>query len=181
MAFPAWPSITVGQKLDSATIQAMQDWTDAVKPLSAVKIADQSVNNTNTGTTMVNATGLSLSLAANATYLIFAHIYCDGGVIADIKIAATVPSGATGYANCKGMTLASPDLFGGGFKGAFNSFTTAGGYALGGAGQITDYHYTATCTTTNAGTFQIQFAQNTADAANTTIRAVSNIYGWRVA
>jgi Major tropism determinant N-terminal domain len=136
----------------------------------------------NNSTTLVNATGLSVPVAANAFYAIDGYIaYTCTTTASDFKIAWTTPAGVTGNWTTLGAGTAigtsveetTPNV---GARGWGLNFLIGGNdFNLGAClrGNL--------ATAGTAGTLQLQFAQATAVAANAIIRAGSWIRAERLA
>jgi hypothetical protein len=130
-----------------------------------VQEADQTVNSGGTGATLVDSE-LEFAVAANEVWQFEGVILFTTAATPDIKFQATGPTGAVGAWGIVGNagTTVQGNRTVLGTEQAFTAFT-AGIIRFWGA-----IHNGA-----NAGTLAIQFAQNTADAANTTILAGSYI------
>lgn len=141
--------------------------------LWALKAADESVASS---TTLQNDDTLLVTLEANATYEFVAHVGYVGNTTGDIKLAFTFPSGASCYWSGKGGP-ASDDTFGSSGSTRHSvSFGDASGTSLSFAGSTTvlSVHILGVVTTAStAGTLQLQWAQNTSNATNTTVKAGS--------
>lgn len=132
----------------------------------------------NNDTTLANVTGLKVTLAANTVYKVDISIMYNSGATPNLKFQVNPPSGATG------VVWAHYYAFGA--YQSFNSFIDSltavrvDGLGLGyaNAGHIL---LQGLCITTNAGDLQIQAAQNTANASNTTVMAGSSIVAVKVA
>lgn len=151
-----------GQKLTATALQA-------VVPLFAYKVADEIVNNS---AAFQDDNELFVSLAANAVYEGWLHVVYNSGTTPDLKWQFTKPSGATqndwaflGYSTASALTY-----------GTGGQSATAGG--LGGK-TVADAW--GLITTTNAGQLQWQWAQNTANASDTTVYAGSYLRCLRIA
>jgi hypothetical protein len=151
--------------------------------LLARKSADQTVNNSST---LVNDTHLKYAAEANEVWLIHALLIIDGGsATPDIKFKWTLPaSGTMRWAwdssdaatnNTWGMrdTTTSPSALNDEGVGA-NSGTAAGGIIYGLA--ITGIAVIAG----TAGDIQLQWAQVTPTAVNTTVKQNSCLMGARL-
>ena len=177
MAFPPRPVLTVGSPLDSTDVQQLDDYLVALTPLYTVTVADQ----TKTNNTMTNATNLSLPLVASARYRMVGLFWVSGGSVGDIKIGQTVPSGMTGYWTCHGPALGVTTTFEALFYGGNTDFSLASPLGLINTTTIQLFVYDANIITTNAGTYQIQFAQQVTDGTAATMRSGSDLSAWRVA
>lgn len=156
-----------GQKIRAATVSAL---FSEIRAIEAYKTSDQSVSSGTTGTTIVDVTELAVALAANSKYRIDLWLIWNSPAAADIKLQWSVPSGCTGHWTHTAQNLAA--TLGTVYQGAL-AIGTQGQWE----GQAADTftRVSATVTTTNAGTLQFQYAQNTANASNTTIKANSHM------
>jgi len=134
-----------------------QNQTTLIK--SAQKSADQTINNNNT---LFDDADLKISLEANSTYLIDFFMLFNSAAAADIKFCIKAITGATGY---WGVSYdVSPTA---------KSIGDVQSLGTDGSNQFTWFH--GIIKTTTAGTFQVQWAQNTSDAGDTTLKAYSYI------
>lgn len=125
---------------------------------SARATLDETVNNT---ATLQNDDELFLTVAANSVYELSGVIYHNSGTTPDFKIGWTYPTG---------LTMKYPIL---GFNGglfATTQYTEASTPAIDGAGTADEFTIVGglVIVSSTAGTLQMQFAQNTANASNTT-------------
>lgn len=160
----AAPTYTPGQVLGAA------DCNSWFTPLAAYKAADQSVTSS---TVLVNDNALSLSLLASATYRFDLFLNYEGGTqgSSDLKFQLTLPTGAT----CR-FWMGRKDTAGTNTSSFLGSQATA--YALGtsGAGVLTGMYARGTVSmSTTAGTFQLQWAQNTSNGTATIVHASSEL------
>ena len=136
-------------------------------PLVGYKSANTAVSNS---TTLVNATGLSVTVGANRVYLLDGFIINDTDNVAKIKFGWSVPSGCEvrwqmvapwegNNAQIEFLAVYSP----GDPDHPYSQFGIAAGFQL--AGTV--------ITGANGGTVQLRFAQNTARPINTTVNAGS--------
>lgn len=162
-----------GQKVRAAEL-------NAGIPTFARVASDVTVNNT---TTLVNATGLSLAVEASAVYALDGWIYYESNPTADIKFAWTGPASATFVVGIYGPPAGTAPVVN---QERINytdqgTFDTLGGGLSSAAG---DDEFTGSVWPSirpsgvavigaTAGTIQLQFAQNTANASNTRIKANS--------
>ncbi len=132
-------------------------------------IASKLVDNTpvNNSTAYVSDADLFLPLAASTTYLGFLHLVYSSNATADFKCQFTFPSGTTLPAWTFTAIDASSVLI--------HAIANNGG-AIGLGGAATDLAYDAwglVIVGSTAGTLQLQWSQNTANASNTFSRAGS--------
>jgi hypothetical protein len=158
MAFTAFPGV---EPLQAEVLEALV--TEA-RSLGAVKTSSQIVNGS---AVLVNAADLSFSAAANARYVGELVLYYNSGATPDIKFGLTVPSGTTGTWGGLGYDF-TPVLL------AFGpiDITTALGFG-GLSADRAAFIRVALLTSSTAGTVQVQFAQSTSNASNTTLLAGS--------
>jgi hypothetical protein len=132
--------------------------------LGAVKSSNQTVNGSDV---LTNVTGMSFSVVANAVYAGELVLYYNSGATPDIKFGLTVPSGATGTWGGLGYDF-TPVLL------AFGpiDITTALGFG-GLAADRAAFIRVALTISSTPGTVQLQFAQSTSNASNTTLLAGS--------
>lgn len=172
LSLPAGAVVTAGEI--AQIITAINDGSVYV-----AKAADETINNS---ATLQNDDELFVTVAANATYEINTYVGYRSNTTADFKVGFTFPTGATLYfttwnaqLNSSGTLVTSTQLEAAASGSAFG----VGGIAVGttatfaGGGLLT--------TGANAGTFQVQWAQLTADASNTVVRAGSYLSLRRVA
>lgn len=131
-------------------------WTNASPPLVAVKSADQTVNS---NTTYQNDTHMFVPLLASTSYQFELRILMVSGATPGFKSQFTYPAGTTGSVwgtNAGGVVgvTALPGALNWGATGA-DRYLTLNGRVL---------------TSTTAGTFRFQWAQDVSNAANTTVR-----------
>lgn len=135
------------------------------------------VDTTKTSSTALgDATGLSVALEASSTYIIDGYLAYTAGATGDLKVALSAPSGATGSWGLYGLVTSSTasvgdisavrvDAF-----GDANTATAGGSDSFSGALLCVPRGY---ITTTDAGTLQLRFAQNTSSGTSTVIEAGS--------
>lgn len=138
--------------------------------------ADVTVNNS---TSMVDGTGLSFPLLAGQTYHLDGWIFYTSGVTPDIKFAWTGPAGMTVNA----WSMAAVPVAGSGFDGTApqvigdaNLQASSGDATLALAVRPGGVFVVGA----TAGTLQLRFAQNTANASNTILKAGSWLHLVRV-
>jgi hypothetical protein len=128
------------------------------------KTTDQTVNNSET---LVDDTELVFNISAGKVYGLKINLYYNVNALADMDIKMVLPAAAAFYGN-----IETP---------------------LNGNSAITDAEFKINCggesfalidgilkNPTNAGTFQFQFAQNSAHASDCTIYKGSSIEYWEV-
>jgi hypothetical protein len=135
---------------------------DLLIPKIAVKTGSQTVNNS---ATFVNDSALFLAVDINTTYRCHLHLSYTSGTTPDFKYQFTKPTGATLSA------------------WSFLGYSTTVTFAYGGTGETQSIGGNVTAipldawgiltTSTTAGTFQLQWAQNTATASDTIVQAGS--------
>lgn len=148
--------------------------------------ADVTVNNT---TTLVNATGLAIPLAANATYGLDGWLHWTSNPTADIKFKFTFPASTTGFWSGIGPVVDTAPVVGSERKNYvdFGSVDISNALAFAGDDEFTSSVYISAnprgymTTAGTAGTLQLQFAQNTANVSNTILRAGSYLRVTRLA
>lgn len=140
-----------------------------------IKTADETVN---TSATLQDDNHLSFAVAANETWTFEALLYVTGNTTADLRVAATWPSGATGILAVHG-SRASDALV-----SAFDATSTSGG-AVGQIGVDTGPRLVRVVGTvevsSTAGTVQLQWAQQTSTGADTTVKRGSSLVATRIA
>jgi hypothetical protein len=139
--------------------------------ITVAKTANQIVNNS---VALVNDAALVAPLpAANTYYLVSIPVRYTSSTTADIKFSLTLPAGATGFLGGPGLTTAAAGQTG---DADFEAVTIPAVRPFGGAGGATFTLTVLRATVLTAGTTgncQLQWAQNTLDATNTTVFAQS--------
>lgn len=159
--------------VDRAEIFDSVNWVSLSKRgyyLYAVRTADSAA--INNSTVLVSDGSMTTNLVAAATFHYEGELIYDSSTTADIKVATVWPAGAAGRFNGFGhdpTTITS-------FKSA-SATASASAISFGGAGvgTVTVARFSGFLTTVGAGTFAVQYAQNTADPTNTIVRASSYI------
>ncbi|MES2209433.1 MAG: hypothetical protein V4515_04520 [Chloroflexota bacterium] len=135
-------------------------------------------------TTLTDATGLAIALEADALYALEGYLAYNAGETGDLKVAFTVPAGATGHWGLYPIATASTGSIGdldARRQAAFGAATTQ---AAGGSAAFSSelmcpvFGYIDTAAT--AGTLQLQFAQNTSSGTGTTLKAGSWLMAFRL-
>jgi len=163
MTFPTLPDILPGDILDAATIEEEQDGIRSLAGVFKRKTVDETVNNT---AVLQNDDVLFVSVEANAIYSTTLMIHYTSGATPDLKVALTYPTGLTARWRQLGY-----------FAAALQSVqsTEAGTSALDGGTAWTVEYKGLVVVGANAGTLQLQWAQNTMNASNTSVLAGSYI------
>lgn len=162
MPFPVW---TAGKRITAADLTAMQ-WHTVRQG------SDQTVNNT----AVLVASAVEIPVVANALYRYQAFINYRSGTTADFKYNWTLPSGASMQRFIAGAGTSA--------TGGPSNFTTtlwrrlteSTDAPIGGAGNTNNTMILETGeidTGANAGDVTLVFAQNTADASDTILGAVT--------
>lgn len=140
---------------------------------------------TMSSTALQNLTNLVVSLPGDsgAIFRFRAFVYYDSATAADLKLAFTIPTGATmKWGVVSGLAAGASGSTG---DGQFAAQTaSAAATAIGGAGVGTALLCTVegeVTMNTTAGDLQMQAAQNTSDATQSTVQARSYIEAWRSA
>lgn len=133
-------------------------------PLSARKVADETINNT---ATFQDDDALRIAVAANCVYEMHAEVRYTTGAVPNIKFQWTFPAGLTMRYSAHIIPAAAA---------AWVDFPLIQTDAVG----CDDSASLATMTgqvivSSTAGTLQLQWAQNTANASNTVVSAGSYI------
>lgn len=165
-----FPQIFAGDLLDADLLMSML-------PIAARKTVSTSRASTTTATADPE---LQAQVAANAEYAFAAYIRYVGGQTGDMKCAFTGPSGSSGSWGARtmstGATLAtdSSDAIRTpiGTTKAIGNISTTAGQTLNVTGRL--------ITSSTAGTFSFDWAQNTSDATATSIEADSWFMLWRL-
>lgn len=140
---------------DKPTAVQMED----LRGLRVMKASTETVNNS---ATLQNDDELLLAVAANTTYRFLARLLFTSPTTPDIKFGFTYPAGATATYTLHGIAP------GGSFAAFHQTETTIS--AQEGTGSASACTMIGTWTiSSSAGTVQLQWAQNTANASNTQI------------
>jgi hypothetical protein len=155
MALTTIPS--AGAKLRASVLSSL---ITEIRPLVGVKTSDQNVGPSNTVLTDVTECGVAV--VANAVYEFRAYLQYSSNTTADVKFGFTGPVGAAmdyGFLlfNVSAVWIVGRTTLGISFGAdGGNTFATCHGSFTTGA---------------NAGTFQLQAAQNTSTAVTTNVEA----------
>lgn len=118
--------------------------------------------------TMQNDDELLLTVAASTKYEFELYMAYNSGTTPDLKIGWTLPTGATNLWHVDYFDTAAAAQ-----KGQSSTVPTTG-FAVGGFGSDLYAVFAGTLNiSTTAGTMQVQWAQNTLTASNSTVRAGS--------
>lgn len=162
----SWTTLpAAGQKIRAATVSAL--FTE-VRPIVARKASDETVNGS---AALQNDDELFVALAASTTYKIVLDLVWNSGTTPDFKFDWAVPSGATGLYTVTATSSAA--LF-------LGSLSFAGGGNLDGTGSDLFSQFEGELVTTDAGTLQFRWAQNTSTGSNTIVRAGSLLVAEKV-
>lgn len=145
-------------------------------PSNKTKTADEIVNNS---TTLQNDDHLAWAIGINECwYFDWLLYFTIGSGDPNIKMAFTVPAGASGFLRCH--VDESPDGVGTTTTVDVQSATITTTFNLGAAGTLTSVHLKGfVINGANAGTIQLQWAQNSAVASNLTLKLGSGGPIWR--
>lgn len=164
MTFTTVPS--AGAKLRAATLYSL---ITELRPVFARKTSDETVNNS---ATLQNDDQLALAVEASVVYRLEMMLIVNSGTTPDFKFAWTYPSSLTMFYSAH---IASPA--GGGTGSDLNGpyiETTVPALGTLGSDQILRADGIVIVSST-AGTLQLQWAQNTANASNTTVKTGSHL------
>jgi len=166
-----FPQIFAGDLLDADLLMSML-------PISARKSVSTSRASTTTATADPE---LQVQTAANAEYGFAAYIRYSGGQTGDFKCTFTGPSGSSGSWGARTMSTtaaAATDASDAirtplGTTKAIGNISTTAGQIINVQGRL--------ITSSTAGTFSFDWAQNTSDATATLVEADSFFILWRMA
>lgn len=169
MAFATLPG--AGARLSAATLSTL---ITEVRPLRARKTAIQTVNNS---AVLQNDNTLFLAVEASTVYHMESRIIHNSGTTPDFKAGWTYPTGLTMHYNRLGVGLAG----GGNVHLLFSSIETTSILDDGFAADRSFMMWGEVTVSTTAGTLQFQWAQNTANASDTSVLAGSYLKLTKVA
>lgn len=140
--------------LQELTADELNDALTSIKMLAST----QTVNNT---TTYVNITGLSFAVDASTKYFYFGHFPYTSGTTPDIKFKVNQPSAAANhYSTFLGFNTSATFTC-----SVFITETAAGGTG----GDVSATIWGIADIGVTGGNMTFQFAQNTANASNTSV------------
>jgi hypothetical protein len=129
--------------------------------------------------TLVNDAVLVATLETNARFNFGGIIFYDASTVADFKLAFTWPAGVTARWGMTARNVATNTNYDPQSTTVSGTALTAGGNAV---GTVTFVQYEGYLVTTGTGgNLQTQYAQNTTEATNMTVRAGSNLWVMREA
>lgn len=160
------------------TNQYYLGWNNTTKKWEPVGMAravkGSSQTFTQESTTLQDITDLVFAVGASETWIFEFFVSFQSGTTPDIKFSVIAPSGATirwGMAHFKSTTVSTPVY----------SVLTTGEDDIQALTGIEGTHIMGTIVnSTTAGDLQLQGAQNTSDASNTTIHANSWVMGHQI-
>lgn len=164
MAFTTIPS--AGAKLRASVLSAL---ITEVRPLEAYKSADETVNNS---AALQNDDALFVSVAANTRYDFRLTALYISNSTPDIKFAWTFPTGLTMRYSFQGYTA--------GVMQDFYQIQTDVVAVDGNGGNLAAVMEGTVVVAGTAGTLQLQWAQNTANASDTKVLIGSSLRLWQV-
>jgi hypothetical protein len=140
--------------------------------LRAVKTANETVTSS---VTLQNDDQLTVTLDANSVYRIYMVLLIAGVTAGEIKTSWTVPASATGFKNCMGPGSDSTarDGVAATMRYGVHAFTATVNYGVNDAANFVHAVEQGVVTTTTAGTFVLQWAQQAVSATASTIAAGS--------
>lgn len=166
----AVPSFAAGEKLRASDLNSFV-------LLTGFATADVTFTSS---ATLADITGMSVSLEANAAYIFDGYVaYNAASTTPDFKMAWTPPTGATGHWMLHSLSSASsnPGNLNAAHSTSFTTAQTGGTDASFGIAALPAGYVE----TTNAGTMQVQCAQNTSNATTLTVFEGSWVRFQRVA
>ncbi|MDN5857870.1 MAG: hypothetical protein L0H84_04535 [Pseudonocardia sp.] len=165
-----------GQKLRASELN------DAV-PIYSVVSADITVTSS---TTLVNATGLALALAADGLYAWDAYLAYSASETGDLKVAMLASATSSGHWGIYGGATSSSGAIGdlnagrATAYGAGQALTAGGSNTPSAPGPMAAIPHGYLDVGATAGTLQLQFAQNTSTGTSTIVREGSWIRAWKI-
>jgi hypothetical protein len=161
-----------GQILTADSAQALGlKWADPPIFAKIIKSVDQTVNNSST---LVNDDELTVALSANKRYMIWMNVFFVSSNTPDFKCSLTLPSGTT-------QKVISNDLHGFSTSEGFTddpTTTTVQSLTITAEFSLIFQGYVLTSGT--AGNLTLQWAQASADASDTDVKAGSSLIVFEV-
>ena len=136
-------------------------------------IRNGTIDTVNNTTTFADATEMSFAIAADEIWAIVLHLRYNSGITPDIKIQFTQPTGSAYRIEGTGIDAAFATTIHQNSTGSLAWAGTGGNYAITLHGVVDNG--------ANAGTVQLQFAQNTANASDTSILTETWMLAYRLA
>jgi hypothetical protein len=167
VAFTTLPS--AGAKLRASVLSAL---ITEVRPITARKTANETINNVGV---LQNDDELLVAVEASVTYHMELRVSYTSGTTPDLKLAWTYPTGTT--IRWSGVDADTA----GAVRVAGNLTETSTPAICGSGGDLMAVYTGMVVTSSTAGTLQLQWCQNTANASNSTIYAGSFLTIKRVA
>ena len=148
------------------------------RPVFVRKTANQSKTS---DTTLANDADLKIALGTNQTWEVRGVLFVDSASdTPDVKFAFTIPAGASMRIGFQGLLTTAVATSTGDTKYNVRTDSTSASFGIGSNPTFVTFAGTVR-TAGTAGDFQLQWAQNTSDAAATTLNEDSNIAATRVA
>lgn len=123
---------------------------------------------------------LSQAVGASETWLFEFHVMYEGTVAGDIRVAVNGPAGATVLYVASGFPSSIGTNVGDISKEGVNGFDAGRVYGAVGVGSVVDIYIKGRLVVGGtAGTFVLRWAQGTADATATIVKAGSSLKMWR--
>jgi hypothetical protein len=161
MTLPTWNPL---EDITATDLQAMVDAITELQPVFVRKTVDETVNNS---ITLQNDDVLALPMSANAVYRLHLRLVVNSGTTPDWRGQFSYPAGATATMHFQVLET-SPAA---GLQGPFAE-TMLFQIGTTGSDQIILIDGLWVVSTT-AGTLQLRWAQNTANASDTKVKAGS--------
>lgn len=163
-----------GQVLFNRTGNDLYRWDGAQwVVMSALRIQTADGTAVNNSTTLISSTQLTVPVGANTNYLLEMGLIHTSSTVADIKIGLAVPAGSTTPRIATWTSgVAAAAISDAIFHDALDATSFAGG-GLGVGQMFTTRPWAWFTTGATAGNVVLQYAQNTAEASNTILKAGS--------
>lgn len=172
MTFLALEELTAANL--NAAFTAVTTSVTAITPLFVRKTSDETVNNS---AVLQNDDALLLAMSASSTYLLDLRLIVNSGTTPDFKFTFTVPASTTGSIQIfEGST---PSTAAAVLQGPFSLTATSATSGIAGDQIILVQGVVVVSST--AGNLQFQWAQNTANASDTKVKANSYMMLQKVA